>query len=211
VLEAKIEQLNLVISQKEETNLALNNAKKQIEQQYEELSLKLNSFSQETLEFKSGAEKKKVEDEQHIQDLKKKHVLFEEEIESLKNDIDNFKIQLDNERRDKEDQQRVLNERTEQDGVHRKGLGVLRRNLDQHIEDLHTWQKYLDSKDKTFLDFDREIRSGLVGELDASADFEEELNILSGKLDSENEAMLKILKAKLAEAKEAEIAKVSGK
>lgn len=111
--------------------------------------------------------------------------------------------------------------------MHRKGLGVLRRNLDQHIEDLHTWQKYLDSKDKTFLDFDREvcnptivhnimvivaqIRSGLLGELDASADFVEELNILSGKLDTENEAMLKILKTKLAEAKEAEIAKVSAR
>jgi len=81
--------------------------------------------------------------------------------------------------------------------------------LDQHIEDLHTWQKYLDSKDKTFLDFDREIRSGLVGELDAAHDFVEELNILSGRLDSENEAMMKILKGKQAEAKAAEIAAAS--
>lgn len=60
-LEAKIEQLNLIITEKENTNLELTNAKKQIEQQYEELSLKLNSYSQETLDFKSGAEKKKLE------------------------------------------------------------------------------------------------------------------------------------------------------
>lgn len=210
-LESKIEQLNRVISEKEEKNLELENAKKQLQERYEELSLRLSSHSQGAEEFKSNAEKLKLESEQHIQELKKKHVAFEEEIESLRNDIDNFKIQLDNERKDKEDQQRILNERTEQDGVHRKGLGVLRRNLDQHIEDLHTWQKYLDSKDKTFLDFEKEIRSGLTGELDAAADFVEELNLLSGKLDSENEAMLKILKNKLAEAKEAEIAKVTGK
>lgn len=88
---------------------------------------------------------------------------------------------------------------------------MLRRNLDQHIEDLHTWQRYLDSKDKTFLDFDYEIRSGLLAELDGATDFVGELNILSGKLDFENEAMLKILKAKLADAKAAEIAKVGGK
>jgi len=190
---AKIEQLKLEIRQKEEINLALQS--------------KLSESSEETLKFKSDSEKKQAADAEHIQELKKKHVIFEEEIESLKNDIDNFKIQLDNERKDKEDQLRVLSERTEQDGVHRKGLGVLRRNLDQHIEDLHTWQKYLDSKDKVFLDFEHEIRSGLVGELDAASDFVEELNILSGKLENENEAMLKILKQKQGEAKAEEIAK----
>jgi cortexillin 1/2 len=210
-LEAQIEQLNLIIKEKEEQNLGLVAASKKLEEQYSELSLKLTTHTKETEDLKLEAGQKQTEAENHITELKKKHVLFEEEIESLKNDIDNFKIQLDNERKDKEDQQRVLNERTEQDGVHRKGLGVLRRNLDQHIEDLHTWQKYLDSKDKTFLDFDREIRSGLLAELDGASDFVGELNVLSGKLEAENEAMLKILKGKLAEAKAAEIAKVASK
>jgi len=210
-LESKIEKLNLIISEKEEISLAAAAAYKKLEEKYEELSLQLSTHAEESVTLKSAAEKKQIEDEHHILELKKKHTLFEEEIESLKNDIDNFKIQLDNERKDKEDQQRVLNERTQQDGVHRNGLGVLRRNLDQHIEDLHTWQKYLDSKDKTFLDFDYEIRSGLLAELDGASDFVGELNILSGKLDAENEAMLKILKNKLADAKQAEIAKVGSK
>jgi len=210
-LESKIEKLNHIISEKEEVSLSMAAAYKKLEEKYEELSLQLSSHAQESVTLKSAAEKKQIEDEHHIQELKKKHALFEEEIESLKNDIDNFKIQLDNERKDKEDQQRVLNQRTEQDGIHRKGLGVLRRNLDQHIEDLHTWQKYLDSKDKTFLDFDYEVRSGLLAELDGANDFVGELNILSGKLETENEAMLKILKNKLADAKQAEIAKVGSK
>lgn len=210
-LEGKLEQLQLVITQKEETNLTLENGKKKLHEEYEDLQLKLTNLSKATDDAKADASKKQTEDEQQIQELKKKHAVFEEEIESLKNDINNFKVQLDNERKDKEDQHKALTERTEQDGVHRKGLAVLRRNLDQHIEDLHTWQKYLDSKDKTFLDFDREVKPGLEGELDTVQDFVGELNVLSGKLDAENEAMLKILKAKLAEAKAAEIKKAGGK
>jgi len=208
-LEAKIEQLLLIIAQKDENARKLEEEKKKWQLDYEALALKLSDHSKSNEDTKSLAEKKHAEDEQHINELKKKHALFEEEIESLKNDIDNFKVQLENERKDKEDQLRILTERTEQDGVHRKGLGVLRRNLDQHIEDLHTWQKYLDSKDKTFLHFDNEVRPGLEGELDGVKDFVGELNILSGKLDVENEAMLKIFKAKLAEAKAAEIKKAT--
>lgn len=208
-LESKIEELTLVIKKSQETNLTLEQSKKKLEEEYAELDLKLTGHSKDAEAAKSGAEKKHADDAQQIEDLKKKHALFEEEIESLKNDIDNFKVQLDNERKDKEDQIRVLTERTEQDTVHRKGLAVLRRNLDQHIEDLHVWQKYLENKDKTFLDFDREVRPGLEGELDVVKDFVGELNVLSGKLDLENEAMLKILKAKLAEAKAAEIAKAT--
>jgi len=208
-LEAKIVQLNLIIAQKDEIILKIEQEKNKWRADYEQLALKLSDHSKSTDDAKSLAEKKHAEDEQHIQELKKKHALFEEEIESLKNDIDNFKVQLENERKDKEDQHRTLTERTEQDGVHRKGLGVLRRNLDQHIEDLHTWQKYLDSKDKTFLHFDSEVRPGLEGELDGVKDFVGELNILSGKLEAENEAMLKLLKAKLAEAKAAEIKKAT--
>jgi len=204
-LESKIEELTLVIKQHQETNLSLENDKKKMREEFEALTLKLSDHSRATDDLKSAAEQKHSSDEQHIQELKKKHAMFEEEIESLKIDVENFKIKLENERKDKEDQNKALNERTEQDGVHRKGLGVLRRNLDQHIEDLHTWQKYLDSKDKTFLDFDRETRPGIELELDNVKDFVEELNILSGKLDGENEAMQKILKQKMAEAKDAEV------
>lgn len=208
-LEAKIENLTIVIKKGEETNLTLEQSKKKLEEEFAELDLKLTGHSKDAQSAKSDADKKHADDAAHIEELKKKHALFEEEIESLKNDIDNFKVQLDNERKDKEDQIRVLNERTEQDTVHRKGLGVLRRNLDQHIEDLHVWQKYLDNKDKTFLDFDRDVRPGVAGELDAARDFVGELNLLSGKLDLENDAMLKIFKQKAAEAKAAEIAKAS--
>jgi len=206
-LEARIEELKLIIFQKEEQNLTLDGQKKKLEQEYEELNLKLTANTQEIVELKMAAERKQAEDANQIKELSKKHTVIEEEIETFKNDIENFKVLLDSERKDKEDHQQLLTQKTEQDTVHRSGLSVLRRNLDQHIEDLHTWQKYLDSKDKHFLDFDREIKSTLINELDSSPTFVAELNELSGRLAQENEAMIKILKGKQAEAMADEIAK----
>lgn len=55
------------------------------------------------------------------------------------------------------------------------------------------------------------MRPLLNNELSSRTDFIEELNLLSDKLEQENEAMLIILKQKMAEAKNAQIdaAKVS--
>jgi len=142
---------------------------------------------------------------QVITELRKKQNLYEEEIESLKNDVENFKVQLDNERKENNEHHQALQERTEQDTFHRKGLQVLHKNLDEHINDLHTWQKYLDSKDRNWLDFDRDVRPSLNNELSTKIDFIEELNLLSDRLEQENEAMLHILKQKMTEAKNAQI------
>lgn len=56
-----------------------------------------------------------------------------------------------------------------------------------------------------------DVRPSLNNELSSRTDFIEELNLLSDKLEQENEAMLIILKQKMAEAKNAQIdaAKVS--
>lgn len=87
------------------------------------------------------------------------------------------------------------------------------------------WQGYLDSKDRVWLDFERgnhphfpflsiiqliltstlDVQPSLNNELNTRNDFVEELNLLSDKLDHENELMLGILKTKAAEAKEAQI------
>jgi cortexillin 1/2 len=203
-LEDEINKLKNELKKKDEAYQQLLKEKEHLEKELQDTKTKLQ------LEIEKGQERERVfakrqaEDEQQINDLKKKLGVFEEEVEGLKNDIEGFKIQLDNERKDNVEQRRLMDEKRSQDGVHFKGLQVLRRNLDQHIEDLHTWQKYLDTKEKNFLDFDREIRPGVEGEIN-ERDFIEQLNILSGKLDVENEAMLKLLKTKMAEAKKAEL------
>jgi hypothetical protein len=52
------------------------------------------------------------------------------------------------------------------------------------------------------------VKPTLNSELNAQKDFVEELNVLSDKLDQENELMLRILKAKAVEVKEKEVEKV---
>jgi len=203
-LTLKLDHLHKAVNEKEEVNLQFSNSKKELEITLADVNLKFETFVKETDGKNKDSEKKGADDASHIQELKKKNAIFEEEIESLRNEVDNFKIQLENEKRDKDDHHRVIIERTEQDTVHRKGLQVLRRNLDQHIEDLHIWQKYLGSADRQFLDFDREVRPGIDDEIHGK-DFVEQLNVLSGKLEGENEIMLRILKTKAAELKAAEV------
>jgi len=142
---------------------------------------------------------------QVITELRKKQSAYEEEIENLKNEVENFKAQLDNERKENSGHQKIIQDKNEQDAFHRKGLQVLRNNLECHIKDLHCWQGYLDNKDRVWLDFERDVLPSLNSDLNSRNDFVEELNLLSDKLDHENETMLGILKTKAAEAKEAQV------
>jgi cortexillin 1/2 len=205
-LQFQVKTLSGEVHEKQETNLQLTSAKGKLEQDLEEVKLSLQNETQQRQQQEEASSKKQQEDEQKIQELKKKTAQFEEEIDTLKNDVETFKIQLDTERKDKDEQRRVIEEKSNQDTVHRKGLQVLKRNLDQHIDDLHTWQTYLDIKDKTTFDFETEVRRTLEEELEGK-DFVEQLTVLSGKLDQENEAMLKIFKIKTAEQKNAAIEK----
>jgi len=205
----QVETLVKEKQEKEEVNLQLITEKQTLEVTVADVNIKFETLVKENEVKTQDVTKKEAEDANVIQELKKKNTFFEEEIETLRNDVDNFKIQLENEKKDKDDQIRIIIERTEQDNAHRKGLQVLRRNLDQHIEDLHVWQKYLNSKDQ-FLDFDREIRPSLDSELHGK-DFVDQLNVLSGKLDAENDIMLKIFKTKAAEQKAAELEAVVSK
>jgi len=222
-LEEEKNEVTLHLNEKEETTLQL---KRVVEEERSETSIRLDDYQKKNLELSEQLHEEqtrrlelesKVSDLssslnenqetnlQVITELRNKKALYEEEIESLKNDVENFKVQLDNERKENNQHNQALQERTEQDTFHRKGLQVLHKNLDEHIADLHTWQKYLDNKDRNWLDFDRDVRPSLNNELSTRSDFIEELNLLSDKLEQENEAMLQILKAKLAEAKNAQL------
>lgn len=199
IMEDERTDLNSRLEELHKKNLELNELlhteqtrRQDLESQVKDLSMNLNSNQESNMQV--------------ITDLRKKQSAYEEEIESLKNDIENFKVQLDNERKENTNHQKSLQEKNDQDGFHRKGLQVLRNNLEAHIKDLHVWQGYLDSKDRDWLDFERDVKPTLNSDLSARADFVEELNLLSDKLDTENELMLQILKTKAQEVKDAQIA-----
>jgi len=222
-------QLNLQVKDKTEKNIELRqmmeDERADLNSRLEELhrkNLELNELlhaeqtKRQELESKvtdlsSSLNENQETNLQVITDLRKKQGAYEEEIENLKNDVENFKAQLDNERRENNNHQKSLQDKNEQDAFHRKGLQVLRNNLEAHIKDLHIWQGYLDSKDREWLDFERDVKPSLNSDLSAQKDFVEELNVLSDKLDQENELMLRILKAKAAEVKEAQVEKAGAK
>jgi len=76
------------------------------------------------------------------------------------------------------------------------GFSILKKNLEEHLDDLHRWQFYLDkSSDIDLSDFRPTILSELPKE-----DFQKQLSIISEKLAKENDELVSMLKVKQAEA-----------
>jgi len=80
------------------------------------------------------------------------------------------------------------------------GLGVLKKNLEEHLEDLYRWQKYLDLDTETEVDFSGEVRPQILMDINKQ-NFETQLEILSKKLAKENDELSGLLKVKEAEKK----------
>eukprot|EP01116_Phalansterium_solitarium_P008781 TRINITY_DN22743_c0_g1_i1.p1 TRINITY_DN22743_c0_g1~~TRINITY_DN22743_c0_g1_i1.p1 ORF type:complete len:460 (-),score=130.21 TRINITY_DN22743_c0_g1_i1:256-1635(-) len=83
--------------------------------------------------------------------------------------------------------------------VELSGLGVLKKNLEEHIEDLHRWERFLDV-DVGEVDFAGEIRPQIIKDI-AQKDFDQQLLYISNKLEKENEELQKLLAAREAEVK----------
>jgi cortexillin 1/2 len=79
-----------------------------------------------------------------------------------------------------------------------RGLSVLKKNLEEHIEDLYRWQNYLDFDKVSEVDFSGEIRPQILTEITKS-NYDEQLKYLSDKLEKENTQLLDLLKTKEAE------------
>eukprot|EP00727_Mastigamoeba_balamuthi_P004836 m51a1_g14350 putative cortexillin (513) ;mRNA; r:185566-188055 len=111
-----------------------------------------------------------------IKDLQRKMRRKDQQIEGLEDDLKVAKEQSD---------------------LNRKGLAVLRSNLERHIGDLHTWQKYLDGGASTVSAPDPLIAAGVDADEFLKQPFIEQLNKVSGLLDDENVAMTRLLTQKL--------------
>jgi len=85
-----------------------------------------------------------------------------------------------------------------QAAVQSKGLNVMKKNLEEHLEDLHRWQTYLDFDKISDLDFSGEIRPQILADI-TKDNFDEQLAKLAEKLEKENGELLTLLKTKEAE------------
>jgi len=81
-----------------------------------------------------------------------------------------------------------------------KGLGVLKDNLDKHVEDLHRWQGFLGFDLQSQIDFSGEIRPQVLSEINQE-NFDDQLQALAKKLDKENDEIVAMLKQKEVELK----------
>jgi len=79
-----------------------------------------------------------------------------------------------------------------------KGLNILKKNLEEHLEDLHRWQNFLDFDKVSDVDFNGEIRPQILQDI-TKEDFDVQLSKLSERLDKENEELLQLLKTKEVE------------
>jgi len=82
-----------------------------------------------------------------------------------------------------------------------KGLGVLKKNLEEHVEDLHRWEKYLDVDNAGEVDFSGEVRPKLMLDISKTS-FDDQLNTLANKLEKENDELQKLLKIKEEDQRE---------
>jgi len=85
-----------------------------------------------------------------------------------------------------------------QAAVQSKGLNVMKKNLEEHLEDLHRWQTYLDFDKISDLDFSGEIRPQILADI-TKDNFDDQLAKLAEKLEKENGELLTLLKTKEAE------------
>jgi len=115
---------------------------------------------------------------------------LEQQIESLKGEVVKINQNIEKER-----------EVVQQKGnVQLKGLSVMKKNLEEHLEDLHRWQNFLDFDRNSTVDFSGEIRPQILTEMKDST-YDEQLQLLASKLDKENQELSQLLKGKIEEKK----------
>jgi len=123
-------------------------------------------------------------------------VQLEQQVTGLEGQVTQLKGTIDQKDTDRK---KEAEEQTKKNRVEIAGLGVLKKNLEEHIEDLHRWEKFLDLTEGE-VDFTGELRPQIVSEVSKES-FEEQLNVLAKKLEKENSEILNMLKSKEAEAK----------
>jgi len=145
------------------------------------------------------------EERKRNEELAKAKSSLEQQVTQLLSQVADLTSKLENEmklRKEEKDKNDARNK------TELKGLGVLKKNLEEHIEDLHRWQRYLDFDKLAEVDFSGEIRPQIMTEI-RQQDFDAQLDNIAKRLDKENVDLVKLLKLK-EEEKAAEARQAAG-
>jgi len=117
---------------------------------------------------------------------------LQQQVNGLEGDLRNWSSKFETESQTRKKENDVVNARNK---VQVSGLGVLQKNLEEHMEDLHRWQKFLDLEKDTEVDFSGETRPAILSDI-SQLDFDDQLQYLSKKLEKENVELISMLKSK---------------
>jgi len=156
-----------------------------------EEQLRLEKEEREKLARELEEQKKKS------QELQESKLSLEGIVSGLEGQVADLSSKFENESQNRKKEQQDHDAKSK---LEVSGLGVLKKNLTEHLEDLYRWQKYLDLDTESEVDFSGEVRPQIL--LDISKEnFEKQLEVLSQKLAKENDELSTLLKIKEAEKK----------
>jgi len=157
---------------------------------YEQLTKNHTEASTQLVQVKEelSTEKKKATD------LGERKVQLETQVSGLEGQVSELSVKFENETQEK---QKNVETYTKRANLDIKGLETLKKNLEEHVDDLHRWQKYLDMTES---EVSGDIRPQILSEI-SKDNFDEQLEILTQKLANENKEMNTYLKQKEAEQK----------
>jgi len=192
-LEEKVEVLKQLLDQENEEKEEMEQTRQNLEKELEELKQKFEQLSLERNELKQNFEngrKMNLELSTGKSSLEDQKSALLGQMSDLTSKFETLNMQ-----RSKENEEHQSRSRVEV-----KGLEILKKNLEEHIEDLHRWQKYLDYDKQSEIDFSGEIRPQILAEI-SKQNYDDQLQYLAKKLDVENSDLLKFLKQKELEIK----------
>eukprot|EP01114_Cavostelium_apophysatum_P013515 TRINITY_DN328_c0_g1_i1.p1 TRINITY_DN328_c0_g1~~TRINITY_DN328_c0_g1_i1.p1 ORF type:complete len:439 (-),score=191.01 TRINITY_DN328_c0_g1_i1:119-1435(-) len=133
----------------------------------------------------------------HQTQLDDERAKFAEMKQSLEEQIAQLTAKLNKETEERAKEKEAT---TKRNRAEISGLDVLRTHLDNHVEDLNRWMRYLDLDSQSEVDFSGEVRPKIMGDI-AKQSFDAQVEYLSQKLAKENDEILSFLKQKETEAK----------
>lgn len=199
LLENKVGTLELLLEEKFEENINILNEKESINAEIdgiksdrEKLNEKLESIEEERNNLLTDAEEK----QRRLHDMEQKKSNLMDQIKKLqervKKEIERQQEKVREIEKLKK-QVQVFESKQIVETKARVGLDVLKKNLEDHLEDLYRWR---DINDEEFKDNVEEFDLGRVISDISMKNFQEQLDYLDEKLQEENRALQRIIKCK---------------
>jgi len=193
LLQGSLEERAKMASELQEENKRLQQELDRHKNELEELNAKMREEQLAKAELLRLLE----EQQKKSEELEQNRMSLSTLVSGLEGQVSELTTKFDTE---SQNRKKELEDHEAKSKVEVSGLGVLKKNLEEHLEDLYRWQKYLDMDTETEVDFSGEIRPQILLDINKQ-NFESQLETLSKKLAKENDELSSLLKVKETEKK----------